>query len=380
MKSVKVTLLLTLFLLSAGMGYGQYLQVSATFMGAPQKISLQDIDLTSSGGQPLFTLQLTNSDSVNKKAEAKLYIEIIMDGNSGSEVLASGSTRPFNLYFGQPINISDKNLDSELDLQDFSVETGTKDILSQILATGFLPDGVYTFKFRLTGNILPPGGEPIPDQGSETEISLNIRNTTTIELVYPGRPADQGDLPVVYSSQPTFLWSGNAAQYTIMVAMRDENNEDQSPEDAIRTGEEGITLWTKDNVSGNTIPYSTNPPLKSGATYFWQVKTNINLANNRFEEFASEIWGFKYQEPASQSGPMQDDVKENYFVSMFSGIEGMGDIIDNLIGQGYQVDTGNMKYKGSKMNLAGLQILIGLIKSGEIELVPFGDGNLYQIR
>ena len=373
MKMIKFFSTIILLLLVLGSGFSQVVEFEAGLFGMPQKISLIDIDLTSGGGAPLFWVRMENATNVD--ATAILFIELFREsGNEGQQSLAEGNTLQFDFPRNTEKIVTDKNIDTELNLENFSITNESTDIRDKILATGFLPDGTYIFRLRLEGTFLPSG----PNFGPlYTEITLEILNTTTIELIYPGRPADQVDLTVVSTPQPTFVWSGNANEYTIIVAKKDDNDENQSPEDAINTGVEGQTLWKLENINTNTTLYPTNPPLKSGSTYYWQVITNIGLSSNRFEDFASEIWGFQYIDPASENG--QQNFEDNYLLALLNSIQGLEEILSELTDQGFFPTTVNMSYKDNTMNLAGLQLIINLIRTGDIELVKENDNIKFEI-
>ncbi len=376
MKVFKFFSIMILLLSFWGSSFGQDVEFEARVFGvSPQKISLADIDLTSQGGVPLFWLRMKNNSE--EDVEVILYIELFREsGNEGQQSLADGKTKPSLLAKGEEKVVTDKNIDTQFDLEGFSINNTVTEIRDKILATGFLPDGRYIFSFLLEAKFLTSGTvvTHLP-----AEIILDITNTTTIELIYPGRPSDQQDLPVVSTPQPTFVWSGNAGDYTIIVAKKDDNDENQSPEDAIATGVEGQTLWKLENISETIATYPSNPPLTSGSIYYWQVLTTIGLSSNRFENFASEIWGFEYKDPASEGGSTQQIVEENYLLSLLNSIPGLDQILSDLTDQGYFPTSENMSYKDNQMNLAGLQLIINLIRTGDIELVKENDNIKFEI-
>ena len=334
MKITKILLVVCLLLFSYGFGIGQ-VSITAYFIGNPQVVTLQDLNLLSPGSTELFNMNLNNS---GEEQSFKLNIVIRKD----TEILAQGTTEPFPLG---SMNITNKNLNSELTLTDFSISG--EDLIDKMLATGSLPDGRYEFVLTVTqvNN---------PSNTDNTIIVLDISNPTTMQLIYPGVPVDQVELTDVYNPQPTFVWEGNSNNYTIVVV----DGTGQDPESAISSSP---YMWTQSGIMSKTITFPSNAPFnfENGKTYYWQVKAAVALSGGNVDDLESEIWGFIYREDASQI--------ENYLISLLERIEELQPVLEAMKEDDY-LPTGRFWYKNQEMTLAGLLTIIRLIESGDLEV------------
>ena len=367
MKHFRVFILILLLFSLTSLSYGQkFLSLTAGFFGSPQVVSLQDLNLISPSGTQLFFANMSYSSQ--DEIRVILLIEIhgqLKDGTE--EKIAEGRTKEFSLSAGQPKNVTNVNLKSTLQIDDFKIIGDV--IINKILATGSLPDGGFSFILTLK----PVNNESGVEQITET-ITMNIDNPTTIELVFPGRPATEGEqsLPDVTSTNPIFIWQGESSNpFTLTMAKRDIA--DQDPETALSSAQK---RWVVEK-NGTSVSYTTGEltqpgssffPLENGI-YFWQVETDFQGAGGNPETIKSEIFGFKFAQLTGQADAASVPVELQMAIrALLEKLELPSDII-NKFGDGTYLPLGYPKYNGVNMTAAGLRNILNMLESGELEFI-----------
>ena len=176
-------------------------------------LSMVDIN-TGESNMPIFMAELSREDDAPDQVNVDIEFEIIIDSDALSvenETLVKVETvQPLQLT--DPIFLSnmDLNLSTEalfdvsgnpveldLEISEQMDMTDAQQMMSVIVQTGQLPNGIYTF--RVTA--IAEGGEQIV-----REDILNISNPAFLQLVSPGGILADTTINEVYTSYPVLQW------------------------------------------------------------------------------------------------------------------------------------------------------------------------------
>lgn len=343
-----------------------------------QVFFLSDFNFTgASGNSPLiFELHLSNLVGTSRQAELKMTI---ISGRYGE--LAQGTTNPFVLQPFENIYLTNQNLflnSQRFSFRDYSIESAVDELKDKILASGRLPEDIYTFKFELCDYPRPAN----PDC-AEDFIEIDVTNPTTIDLIAPGSRVDEDVLPQIYSSLPLFRWESNAELFKITVAEKMTGFHDNAaPEeimnDRIRMekfvrivpGLGGATVGADTIVtSWNFLQYPSSGvfPLERGKTYYWQIIAYITAPGGTVE-LPSEIWGFRLAAGAADLlAPEQQQVLD-YLISILGQ-----DFLESFQAYGGDLEgyvpSGVVLKNGQVLSKEALFALIKRFRDGEITLV-----------
>ena len=179
-------------------------------------LSMVDIN-TGESNMPIFLATLERSGDAPDVVEVHIEFEIIIDSEAldvnNVTLVKLETIDPLNL--GAPIQIS--NMDLNLSTDALYDNTGNpvnlsiditeqmdfaeaEEMMSSIIQTGQLPDGVYTFRVTATSE----NGQQIVE-----EDILNISNPNLLELVSPGGILADTLINEVYTSYPVFQWESD---------------------------------------------------------------------------------------------------------------------------------------------------------------------------
>ena len=101
-------------------------------------------------------------------------------------------------------DVSGNRLELNLDISEQMDMTDAEQMMSAIVQTGQLPNGIYTFRVTATA----ANGEQI-----SREDILNISNPTLLQLISPGGILADTTINEVYTSYPVFQWESDPCNY-----------------------------------------------------------------------------------------------------------------------------------------------------------------------
>ncbi|MCD6165502.1 hypothetical protein DRQ00_01515 [candidate division KSB1 bacterium] len=317
---------------------------------------LDDFDLSNpSANPPLFWIRITN-DATDRNVTLTLNVESELYG-----LLASGTTKPFFLSADTVFTITNCDLAagaSPFELQDYTInQEAATELTNAILSTGMLPSDNYRFQLTL---------EDVeqPAISSQEEISVEITNPTTIELVSPGQPVGEGELPIIYTRLPQFVWDSNAKEFIITVCEKLPTN--SSPEDVM----DNEPRYSGSINSTNFLyPASGAWPLEPGKTYYWQVKAIVQSSSGTIE-LKSEIWGFTIGTTQSSRTSGQ----QTFYLNLLNDLLGEEVVQQLFSDEGELHDftpTGVLLIDGSPATLQELQNLVQQIRDGKYKIKSF---------
>ena len=183
-------------------------------------LSMVDIN-TGESNMPIFLAELSREPDAPDSVGVDIEFEIIIDsdalGVNNETLVKIETTEPIVLTapihlsnmdlnlatdeifddFGNPVDLS-LEISEQMDLSD------AEDMMSVIVQTGQLPDGIYTFRVTATAE----NGEQIIK-----EDILNISNPATLQLVSPGGILADTTINEIYTSYPVFQWESDPCNY-----------------------------------------------------------------------------------------------------------------------------------------------------------------------
>ena len=360
-------------------------------------LSMVDIN-TGESNMPIFLATLERSGDAPDVVEVHIEFEIIIDSealNVNNVTLVKLETID-PLKLGAPIQIS--NMDLNLSTDALYDNTGNpvnlsiditeqmdfaeaEEMMSAIIQTGQLPDGVYTFRVTATSE----NGQQIVE-----EDILNISNPNLLELVSPGGILADTLINEVYTSYPVFQWESdpcnyinpitglNGCAYFIRVS-EFRSDEHSSIDQAI----ESVTRLPLDQSIGfhevgpgvKTFQYPTDAgDLQPGKVYAWQVRKDL-VTTAGTEQLLSDIMAFKIKDFSSNSNTVGSVETSSPAFVLLKNLIG-DDTVNTIFGQGGEGEgmtlNGNILLNGESIDLSVAQ---SLLSSG----VPSEDENGVQV-
>ncbi len=358
-------------------------------------LSMVDIN-TGESNMPIFMAELKKEVEGPDSVPVNIEFEIIIDSDALSvknQTLVKVETKePLNLI--APIHLSNMDLnlstgslfdingnavDLKLDISEQMDLLDAEEMMSVIVQTGQLPNGIYTF--RVTAEVVD--GEKIV-----SEDILNISNPTLLQLVSPGGILADTLINEVYTSYPVFQWESDpcnyinqntgesGCKYFVRVA-EFKSDEHSSVDQAI----ESVTRLPLDQTLGfeevgygvTTFQYPTDAgDLQPGKVYAWQIRKDI-VTTSGTEQLLSDIMAFKVKDFTSSDNNDIDIEDTSPLGLTLSSLIG-NDLFNRIFGIGGQAEG---MYANGKITLNGeiaeLSVIQSLVSSGV--LVVDNDGN-----
>ena len=281
-------------------------------------LSMVDIN-TGESNMPIFLAELSREPDAPDSVGVDIEFEIIIDsdalGVNNETLVKIETTEPIVLTapihlsnmdlnlatdeifddFGNPVDLS-LEISEQMDLSD------AEDMMSVIVQTGQLPDGIYTFRVTATAE----NGEQIIK-----EDILNISNPATLQLVSPGGILADTTINEIYTSYPVLQWESDPCNYVNPVTGESgckyfirvaefKSEEHSSMDQAI----ESVTRLPLDQSLGfdpvgfgvTTFQYPTDGgDLEPGKVYVWQVRKDLTTTSGT-EQLLSDIMSFKVKD------------------------------------------------------------------------------------
>ena len=183
-------------------------------------LSMVDIN-TGESSMPIFMAELSREEGAPEQVNVDIEFEIIIDSDAldvNNETLVKVETlQPLQLT--DPIfisnmdlnmsttalyDVSGNRLELNLDISEQMDMADAEQMMSAIVQTGQLPNGIYTFRVTATA----ADGEQI-----SREDILNISNPTLLQLISPGGILADTTINEVYTSYPVFQWESDPCNY-----------------------------------------------------------------------------------------------------------------------------------------------------------------------
>lgn len=303
---------LLVVLVWAGTASSQLIVESNLLNRSLEVFFLSGLDQNAGARQPLIfevviTGTLTQPDPQSHRVQ--LTLEILKDGTTP---LFRGRTGTFNVGLTDlpMLRITNRQLfstGSPYRIVDGQVADAGADLIQDVLSTGKLPSGTYTFDVTLRD--LTAENVEI----SNTEFDLFISNPGKLDLTFPGHPAGgrRSDCPEIFANIPQFRWQGDMKFYLVQIA---EARPGEDPESSLNQSprfrrlfalQDGTTPRITPAELGINVPIERVPTtsfqypssgevlrFRPGKTYLWRVIGIINSSSGPLR-VESEIFCFR---------------------------------------------------------------------------------------
>ena len=358
-------------------------------------LSMVDIN-TGESNMPIFMAELRRQDGAPDQVDVDIEFEIIIDSDAldvdNETLVKMETTQPLQLT--EPIFISNMDLNMstdalfdisgnpvtlDLDISQQMDLTDAEQMMSVIVQTGQLPNGIYTFRVTATAG----NGQQIV-----REDILNISNPTLLQLMSPGGILADTTINEVYTTYPVFQWESDPCNYV------DPNSGESGCEYYIRVSEfrseehssidqaiESVTRLPLDQSAGfervgygfTTFQYPTDGgDLEPGKVYVWQIRKDL-ITTSGTEQALSDIMAFKVKDFTSSTNEDVESEDTTPVGMLLRTIMGE-DLANRMFGSGGQVSNmvanGNIFLNGENVDISLVQ---SLVSSGV--LVEDEDGN-----
>ena len=354
-------------------------------------LSMVDIN-TGESSMPIFMAELSREEGAPEQVNVDIEFEIIIDSDAldvNNETLVKVETlQPLQLT--DPIfisnmdlnmsttalyDVSGNRLELNLDISEQMDMADAEQMMSVIVQTGQLPNGIYTFRVTATA----ANGEQI-----SREDILNISNPTLLQLISPGGILADTTINEVYTSYPVFQWESDpcnyidpssgesGCEYFIRVAefRSDEHSSvDQAIESVTRLPLDQSLGFQRIGYGFTTFQYPTDGgDLEPGKVYVWQIRKDL-VTTSGTEEILSDIMAFKVKDFTSSDNENSGGEDTSPELMLLRTIIG-DDLANRMFGMGGQVSgmnsNGNITLNGESIDMSVVQ---SLVSTG----IPFED-------
>ena len=347
---------------------------------------------TGESSMPIFMAELSREEGAPEQVNVDIEFEIIIDSDAldvNNETLVKVETlQPLQLT--DPIfisnmdlnmsttalyDVSGNRLELNLDISEQMDMADAEQMMSAIVQTGQLPNGIYTFRVTATA----ANGEQI-----SREDILNISNPTLLQLISPGGILADTTINEVYTSYPVFQWESDpcnyidpssgesGCEYFIRVAefRSDEHSSvDQAIESVTRLPLDQSLGFQQIGYGFTTFQYPTDGgDLEPGKVYVWQIRKDL-VTTSGTEEILSDIIAFKVKDFTSTDDENSGGEDTSPELMLLRTIIG-DDLANRMFGMGGQVSgmtpNGNITLNGENIDMSVVQ---SLVSTG----IPFED-------
>ena len=354
-------------------------------------LSMVDIN-TGESSMPIFMAELSREEGAPDQVDVDIEFEIIIDSDAldvNNETLVKVETlQPLQLT--DPIfisnmdlnmsttalyDVSGNRLELNLDISEQMDMADAEQMMSAIVQTGQLPNGIYTFRVTATA----ANGEQI-----SREDILNISNPTLLQLISPGGVLSDTTINEVYTSYPVFQWESDpcnyidpssgesGCEYFVRVAefRSDEHSSvDQAIESVTRLPLDQSLGFQRIGYGFTTFQYPTDGgDLEPGKVYVWQIRKDL-VTTSGTEEILSDIMAFKVKDFTSTDDENSGGEDTSPELMLLRTIIG-DDLANRMFGMGGQVSgmtpNGNVTLNGENIDMSVVQ---SLVSTG----IPFED-------
>jgi hypothetical protein len=177
------------------------------------------------------------------------------------------------------------------EFDEFEINEENTGIATQIMATGVLPPGIYTYQIEVR-----QGNQVLATASGQNAL---LNQVGDLIIISPGSPASDGTPPQTQlASQPLFQWISTANQFDLFLY---EVGEGQTNVQEIV---QQLPVYREFSIPGNTFLYPLSAePLVQGKTYAWQLRAYFNNpGGNGF--FDGPLYWFTYDANAGFTVPI----------------------------------------------------------------------------
>jgi len=291
---------------------------------------ISTIDLeTGESTIPIFSATLT---PVSTDPKVSIYFEMIINSEAldmSNKTLFKIESKPF--VFSNPIILS--NMDMNMDTREIFDVQGNQisfvvpseniehldldeadAVFNQVVQTGRLPDGTYTFIIRIID-----GDDNVTVLETYQE-SIQITTPTYLQLASPGGILADTTENELYTSYPVFQWESDqcnvpgGCSFYIKVAEFDpeiHSSADEAIESLTRLPLDQAANYYYVGNSITTFQYPTTDAgdLEPGKVYVWQI-LKVMGSTEGAQGILSEIFSFKIKDltATSQTSDGEDEI------------------------------------------------------------------------
>ena len=347
-------------------------------------LSMVDIN-TGESNMPIFMAELSQEDQDPvQPIEVDIEFEIIIDSEAlgvSNETLVKVETyQPLLLMAPIHLTNMDLNISSDVlfDTQGNEIElnlditeqmdlTEAEQMMSMIVQTGQLPNGIYTFRVTATSE----NGEQII-----REDILNISNPELLQLVSPGGILADTLINEVYTSYPVLQWESDPCNYIDPISgesgcryyirlaeFRSEEHAsvDQAIESVTRLPLDQSLGFEQVGLGVTTFQYPTDAgDLEPGKVYVWQIRKDM-VTTAGTEQLLSDIMSFKVKDFSSTENDETDLGDSSPTGTILRSLMG-DDLANRIFGLGGQAEgmssNGNIRLNGEEVDLSIVQSLV----------------------
>lgn len=222
-------------------------------INAVQVLYASDFDPDNLANAPLvFRVTVLNDQ---QKRDLKTYFYLILEGEG---LLLTAIKNQPQTAPGVVLTFDNR----EFDEFEFNEEKGG--IVSQIMSTGVLPPGIYTYKIEVR-------------QGIDVLVTTEGQNALLnqdgdLVIISPGTPLNDGLPPEnQFAAQPLFQWISTGNQFDLFLyeVLEGQNNTQEIVQQ--------LPVYREFSIPGNTFLYPLSAEaLEEGKTYAWQLRAYFN--------------------------------------------------------------------------------------------------------
>jgi len=346
-------------------------------------LSMVDIN-TGESNMPIFLAELNRESDAPDTVRVDILFEIIIDsealGVNNETLVKLETSNPLDLV--APIHLSNMDLnittdeifddygnsvDLKLEISEQMDLNNAEEMMSAIIQTGQLPNGIYTFRVAATSS----NGQQII-----REDILNIYNPDVLQLISPGGILADTSLNEIYSSYPVLQWESDICNYV------DPSTGESGCEYFIRVAEfrpeehssidqaiESVTRLPLDQTLGfepvgfgvTLFQYPTDAgDLEPGKVYVWQIRKDI-MTTSGMEQLLSDVLSFKvrdFSSPSSGDGSNVEDFSPSGRILRSLIGDELAEQIFGPEGQAFgMVTNGNITLNGEGVDVSLIQSL-----------------------
>ncbi|MGH1366230.1 MAG: hypothetical protein ACRBF0_21905 [Calditrichia bacterium] len=390
----RLTFLIALFTSLWAFPQGNF-QVDLQLINANAQIfPIGDFDFARTGlVDPYYIVQIQNLS--NEPQDLILCLEVRYNGDiiaqSESDIIPQVPSSQQYVLTSQAINQNIASINGQpVRFLNTTVDfTTVNELESQVLSTGRAPAGTYQVRMfygdQTIGLDCASAALSDPFLGDNV---MTITNPTTLEPLFPGRSANDSEVEEVGTLFPFFQWQSDidpasfgfqqaekfASQssdeppfYTLQVF--EKYDEDESIDDVLSHP----PVLSLDKFKQNFFQYPTESdplltsgevvgpvrPLRSGATYYWQITSVIPTAIGA-DQLESDVFRFKVSDLANAGN------SSRLILQILQQMLGprYGIVNQELVEKGFE-PTGDISVEGTALEVSELLQYLNAIIQGK---------------
>jgi hypothetical protein len=193
------------------------------------------------------------------------------------------------------IDVSGNTVPLSISINDMITSSQFDEILSSVITTGRLTDGIYTFEVQVYSG----SSEDNLALTDSENINLVVESPANISLESPGGALEDTSLTEIYNTFPLFIWySQFCSQCEAEIRVAEyvhgtHSSINEAIEDETMLPFDQSAGWEfVGNVSSFQYPVSNARLLEHDKIYVWQVRASLPTTVGA-EEIISQVYAFK---------------------------------------------------------------------------------------